>query len=319
MPPRMRTRSVGRSVAESREGGTGRRVSRGGGRGRGPREGNDERIDELNGQGNDQGLGANGGVEGVNGNVDRVNGGERWECDSKWQPGGTGGRGGERGRRPREGNDERVDDLNGQGNNQGLRANEGVEGVNGNIEGAKADAIRLLQTIMRTLECVGKIAPGVLVVLIKSSLACKTEEYVICTLSQKVVVSMSWNDFKFMMIQEFCPNHEMQNLESELWNHTMVGAGHAAYTNKFHELARLVPHLIHGMVAKMKPKTIQKVVQISGALTDEAVRNGSIKKVEKRGNEIEFRIELIPRATLVAKSPYRLAPSELEELSGQTK
>ncbi|GJU74806.1 putative reverse transcriptase domain-containing protein [Tanacetum coccineum] len=35
--------------------------------------------------------------------------------------------------------------------------------------------------------------------------------------------------------------------------------------------------------------------------------------------EIEFRIELIPGATLVAKSPYRLAPSELEELSGQLK
>ncbi|GJU04365.1 putative reverse transcriptase domain-containing protein [Tanacetum coccineum] len=46
----------------------------------------------------------------------------------------------------------------------------------------------------------------------------------------------------------------------------MVVAGHAAYTDRFYELARLVPHLI------------------SGALTDEAVRNGSIKKVEKRGN-----------------------------------
>ncbi|GJT02498.1 retrotransposon protein, putative, ty3-gypsy subclass [Tanacetum coccineum] len=34
----------------------------------------------------------------------------------------------------------------------------------------------------------------------------------------------------------------------------------------------------------MKPKTMQTAVQISGALTDEAVRNGSIKKVEKRGN-----------------------------------
>ncbi|GKD42778.1 hypothetical protein Tco_1267423 [Tanacetum coccineum] len=33
--------------------------------------------------------------------------------------------------------------------------------------------------------------------------------------------------------------------------------------------------------------------------------------------EIEFRIELIPRATPVAKSPYRLEPTELEELSGQ--
>ncbi|GJR81862.1 putative reverse transcriptase domain-containing protein [Tanacetum coccineum] len=35
--------------------------------------------------------------------------------------------------------------------------------------------------------------------------------------------------------------------------------------------------------------------------------------------EIEFRIELIPGATPVAKSPYRLAPSKMEELSGQLK
>ncbi|GKE14871.1 hypothetical protein Tco_1422448, partial [Tanacetum coccineum] len=59
MPPRMRTQSAGRHVVESRGGGTGERVGRGG-RGRGPRGGNDERVDELNGQGNNQGLGANG-------------------------------------------------------------------------------------------------------------------------------------------------------------------------------------------------------------------------------------------------------------------
>nr|GEY91265.1 putative reverse transcriptase domain-containing protein [Tanacetum cinerariifolium] len=35
--------------------------------------------------------------------------------------------------------------------------------------------------------------------------------------------------------------------------------------------------------------------------------------------EIEFQIELLHGATPVAKSPYRLAPSELEELSGQLK
>ncbi|GJV18818.1 putative reverse transcriptase domain-containing protein [Tanacetum coccineum] len=82
----------------------------------------------------------------------------------------------------------------------------------------------------------------------------------------------------------------------------MVGASHVAYTDRFHELARLVPHLvtpksrmiercmyglalqIRGMVAATEPKTMQKAMQISGALTDEAVRNGSIKKVEKRGN-----------------------------------
>nr|GFA02368.1 reverse transcriptase domain-containing protein [Tanacetum cinerariifolium] len=97
-------------------------------------------------------------------------------------------------------------------------------------------------------------------------------------LSQKVAVSMSWDDFKFMIIKEFYPSHEMQKLETELWNHAMVGAGHAAYTDRFHELARLVPHLvtlesrmieryvyglapqIHRMVAVTKPKIIQKVV-----------------------------------------------------------
>ncbi|GJS97652.1 putative reverse transcriptase domain-containing protein [Tanacetum coccineum] len=35
--------------------------------------------------------------------------------------------------------------------------------------------------------------------------------------------------------------------------------------------------------------------------------------------EIKFQIKLVPEAMLVAKSPYRLAPSELEELSGQLK
>ncbi|GKE78915.1 hypothetical protein Tco_1545035, partial [Tanacetum coccineum] len=34
---------------------------------------NDECVDDLNGQGNDQGMGANGGVEGVSGNVEGAN------------------------------------------------------------------------------------------------------------------------------------------------------------------------------------------------------------------------------------------------------
>ncbi|GJS35908.1 reverse transcriptase domain-containing protein, partial [Tanacetum coccineum] len=87
----------------------------------------------------------------------------------------------------------------------------------------------------------------------------------ICTLSWEVVVSMSWNHFKFMMIEEFCPSHEMQKLETEFWNHALVRAGHTTYTDRFHELARLVPHLV-----TPESRNIE--------------RNGSIKKVEKRGN-----------------------------------
>ncbi|GJR38046.1 putative reverse transcriptase domain-containing protein [Tanacetum coccineum] len=166
-----------------------------------------------------------------------------------------------------------------------MGANEGVEGVNGNVEGANRGALDFLMIIAQQLQ---NLLPAMLAQ--------------IHTLSWEVAISMSWNDFKLMMTQEFCPSHEMQKLESELWNHAMVGASHAAYIDRFHELARLVPHLvtlesrmieryvyglalqIRKMVAVTEPKTIQKAVQISGALTDEAVRNGSIKKVEKRGN-----------------------------------
>ncbi|GJS18780.1 putative reverse transcriptase domain-containing protein [Tanacetum coccineum] len=60
------------------------------------------------------------------------------------------------------------------------------------------------------------------------------------------------------------------HIETEFWNHAMVEAGHAAYIDRFHELARLVPYLK------------------AGTLTDEAVRNGLLKKnLEKRGNNRE--------------------------------
>nr|GEW04752.1 putative reverse transcriptase domain-containing protein [Tanacetum cinerariifolium] len=59
-----------------------------------------------------------------------------------------------------------------------------------------------------------------------------------CSVEQKVkYISGSF-------VEEFCPSHEMQMLEFELWNHAMVGATHAAYTDRFRELARLVSHLV---------------------------------------------------------------------------
>ncbi|GJW47057.1 reverse transcriptase domain-containing protein [Tanacetum coccineum] len=116
---------------------------------------------------------------------------------------------------------------------------------------------------------------------------------------------MSWEDFKTLTREELCPVNEMQKLETEFWNHAMVGAGHTAYTDRFHELARLVPHLvtpenkrieryiyglapqIRRMVEATEPATIQKAVQKSCTLTDEAIRNGSLKKnTEKREKHI---------------------------------
>ncbi|GKE68988.1 reverse transcriptase domain-containing protein, partial [Tanacetum coccineum] len=178
--------------------------------------------------------------------------------------GGTGvrvGRGG-RGRIPREGNDEHIDELNGQGNDQGER-----------WEGDSKWQLGRL-SYKEFLACNPKEYDGKGGVVVLTHWIEKMEsvhDMSGCSVDQKVkyIAGSLW----FMMIQEFCPSHEMQKLESELWNHTMVGAGHAAYTDRFHELARLVPHLV-----TLESRMIER------ALTDEAVRNGSIKKVVKRGS-----------------------------------
>ncbi|GJT11108.1 putative reverse transcriptase domain-containing protein, partial [Tanacetum coccineum] len=233
-------------------------------RGRGPRRGNDECVDELNGQGNDQGMGANWGIEGANRNVDGVNRGV--------------------------GNQGNVGDQNGNLVNENVQENVRNVLVNGNRVGC---------SYKEFLACNPKEYDGQGGVVVLTRWIEKMEsvqDMSGCSIDQKVKFTAG----SFM--EEFCPSHEMQKLETELWNHAMVGAGHAAYTDRFHELARLLPHLvtpesrkieryvygltpqIYGMVAATEPKTMQKVMQISSALIDEAVWNGSIKRVKKRGN-----------------------------------
>nr|GEW90393.1 hypothetical protein [Tanacetum cinerariifolium] len=208
------------------------------------------------------------------------------------------GRGG-RGRRPREGNDERVDDLNGQGNDQGIGVNRGVKGVNGNenVGNVIVNGNRVGCSYKEFLACNPKEYDGKGGIVVLTRWTMKMEY--VHDMSGCSIEKVKYTGGSFV---GKALTHEMQKLESELWNHAMVGAGHAAYTDRFHELARLVPHLVNlesrmierymyglalqirRMVTTTEPKTIQKAVQISGVLTDEAVRNRSVKKDEKRGN-----------------------------------
>ncbi|GJY73877.1 putative reverse transcriptase domain-containing protein [Tanacetum coccineum] len=66
--------------------------------------------------------------------------------------------------------------------------------------------------------------------------------------------------------------------EIELWNHAMVKADHAVYTDRFHELARLVPHLVSPENKRIERYIYGLALQIRGM-------NGLIKKnPKKRGN-----------------------------------
>ncbi|GJU97085.1 hypothetical protein Tco_1326356, partial [Tanacetum coccineum] len=188
---------------------------------------------------------------------------------------GTGLRGGRgrRGRTPREGNDERVDDLNGKGNGQGLRANEGVEGVNGNenVGNVIVNGNRVGCSYKEFLACNPKEYDGKGGAVVLTRWIEKMEsvhDISGCSVDQKVKYIAS------SFVGKALTCHEMQKLEFKLWNHAMVRASHAAYTDRFHDLARLVPHLV---------TPLEKDDERFGMALFHK-RNGSIKKVEKRGN-----------------------------------
>ncbi|GKD00702.1 putative reverse transcriptase domain-containing protein [Tanacetum coccineum] len=293
MPPKVKTQSAGRPTTESQGGATGGQVGRGNGKGRRPKEGNDEHVDELNGHENDQGLETNSGVEGANGNVRGANeGAPNFSMIISQQL---------RNLLPTMlAQNVRIVLVN--GNRVGCSYKEFLA-YNPKEYDGKGGVVVLTRWIkkMENVQDMSGCSVDQKVKYTAGSFVGKALTWwnsQIRTLSQEVAVSMSCNDFKFMMVQEFCPRHDMHKLESELWNHAMVEAGHDMYTDRFHELAGLVPHLvtpesmmieryvyglalqIRGMVAATEPKTMQ----ISGALTEEAVRNRSINKVEKRGN-----------------------------------
>ncbi|GJS41192.1 putative reverse transcriptase domain-containing protein [Tanacetum coccineum] len=121
---------------------------------------------------------------------------------------------------------------------------------------------------------------------------------------REAAFGMTWEEFKALLMKEFCPSNEMEKLETEFWNHAMVRANHAAYTDRFHELAKLVPHLVTpkskrieryvhglapqicGMIKATQPATIQSAILKAGALTDEAVSCGTLSKSSEKRNEV---------------------------------
>ncbi|GJS26253.1 putative reverse transcriptase domain-containing protein, partial [Tanacetum coccineum] len=94
-------------------------------------------------------------------------------------------------------------------------------------------------------------------------------------------MAMTWNDFKALMVEEFCPSNEMEKLENEFWNHKMVGALMCP-TCRFHELAKLVPHLVTPESSRIK-----RMNTMTGILTDEAISCGTLTKGSDKRKGVE--------------------------------
>ncbi|GKE94935.1 reverse transcriptase domain-containing protein, partial [Tanacetum coccineum] len=118
-----------------------------------------------------------------------------------------------------------------------------------------------------------------------------------------VIVYTCWTE-KMEAVQDMsgCGDNQKVKYTSGLFI-----ASHAAYTNRFHELARLVPHLVTlenkrieryiyglalqicGIVVAMKLTIIHSAILKGRVLTSKVIRNGSLKKnTKKRGNGKEL-------------------------------
>ncbi|GKE93006.1 hypothetical protein Tco_1574101 [Tanacetum coccineum] len=165
MPPKVMTRSTSRPAAESLRGGTG----------------------------NDQGMGANGGVEGVNGNVEGANRGNGNVINENVQ--------------------ENVGNMLVNGNRVGCSYKEFLACIPKEYDG-KGGVVVLTRWIekMENVQDMSGCSVNQKVKYTAGSFVGKALTWwnsQIRTLNREVAISMSWNDFKFMMIQEFYPSHEM--------------------------------------------------------------------------------------------------------------
>ncbi|GKA39936.1 putative reverse transcriptase domain-containing protein [Tanacetum coccineum] len=122
------------------------------------------------------------------------------------------------------------------------------------------------------------------------------------TRGRAAAIAQPWEDFKKLLMEEYCPDDEIQKLESEFWNHKMLGSDIDGYMARFLELARLVPHMvtpenqrvnryIQGLdpeikahVTSSKPTTIQSYVSMANHLTiDEQESRDDRNKRQRTG------------------------------------
>ncbi|GJW79269.1 putative reverse transcriptase domain-containing protein [Tanacetum coccineum] len=144
-----------------------------------------------------------------------------------------------------------------------------------------------------------------------------------------------WVELKKMMIKQYYPRCNVQKLEVELWNHLVKGVDITTYNRQFQVLAILcpamvptikklleryvwgLPQLIQGNVTSFDSSTIDEPMRMAHMIMDQAVRAGTVLENAKGYAPAATAPAGERGAAPVARAPYRLAPSEMQELSNQ--
>ncbi|XP_071713522.1 uncharacterized protein [Rutidosis leptorrhynchoides] len=99
-----------------------------------------------------------------------------------------------------------------------------------------------------------------------------------------VSYAIPWEEFKQVMISEYCPRNKIQKLEMELWNLKIQGNDITRYTKRFLELALLCPELVTTEAKKIERYVWGLSKEIQEAIADTKTQGGKRKWNENQGN-----------------------------------
>ncbi|KAJ0539214.1 putative retrotransposon gag domain-containing protein [Helianthus annuus] len=110
----------------------------------------------------------------------------------------------------------------------------------------------------------------------------------------EVANATTWDDFKELIREEYCPRDEIQKLENEYYDLKMVGLEIEAYAKRSHELAIMCPNLsrpphqrielfikglaprVKGLVTAANLNNLTQIVRLAHKITDQEVESGSL-------------------------------------------
>nr|GFB29363.1 putative retrotransposon Gag domain-containing protein [Tanacetum cinerariifolium] len=103
----------------------------------------------------------------------------------------------------------------------------------------------------------------------------------VVTLGLEVANRKSWGEMKKIMMEEFCPDEEVQSLEDELRSLKLRDTNISAYTQRFNELVFLCPEAVSTEKKKVKAyiKGLPENIKGEKGLPKETRGNGKTLKV----------------------------------------
>jgi len=92
----------------------------------------------------------------------------------------------------------------------------------------------------------------------------------------EVALDLSWDEFKALMIEEFCPNNELQELEENYWSPLLLPHLTTSVNHAIRKFCNELPMQTRVSVLSSKPTTLEEAIQLTITTSDIHTKDGTL-------------------------------------------